>query len=210
MKKKLFIVGAGGLGRGMESYLEKIPEEQRDWELAGFIDESPIALNNYPSDYKILGGINTYQFEETDLAIIAVGDSNIRKDIYLRLKGRVKFFTFIDSRAIIGKFNTIEEGCIILAGSIISNNVKLGKFTTILEKSIVGHDSTLGDFCSLMPNVDIAGGCTLGQNVFVGTNATIIPQRKIGDDVTVGAGSVVLRNFKNKCTIFGNPAKKIE
>ncbi len=210
MKKRLFIVGAGGLGRGLESYLEMIPEEKRDWELTGFIDESPTALDNLPTDYKILGDINTYPFEKEDMALIAIGDPHVRRNVYDRLEGRVQFFTFIDSRAILGKFNRIEEGCIILAGCIISNNVKIGKCTIVLEKTIIGHDSELGDFCSLMPNVDIAGGCSLGDNVFIGTNATIIPQRSIADDVIIGAGSVVLRNVRSKCTIFGNPAKKIE
>lgn len=209
MKKKLFIIGAGGLGRGLASYLEIVPENQRDWELEGFIDESSNALDGVPSDYNILGDINTFNFEDTDLALIAIGDSNTRKDVYLRLKGRVQFFTFIDPRAIIGKFNHIEEGCVILAGCIISNNVKLGKFTAVLEKTIVGHDSVLGEFCSLMPNVDIGGECTIGDKVLLGTNATIIPRRSIVDDVIVGAGSVVIRNIKNKCTVYGNPAKKL-
>jgi len=209
MKKKIFIIGAGGLGRGLESYLEMIPVSQRDWELVGFIDESLNALDGVPSDYRIVGDINTYNFEDNDMALIAIGDPNMREDVYLRLKGRVKFFTFIDPRAILGKFIQIEEGCIILAGCFISNAVKLGKFTVVLEKSIVGHDSEIGKFCSLMPNVDIGGGCKFGDRVFLGTNATIIPRRSIVDDVIVGAGSVVFRNIKSECTVYGNPAKKL-
>ncbi|BAX82622.1 acetyltransferase [Labilibaculum antarcticum] len=209
MKKRLFIVGAGGLGRGLESCLENVLENQRDWNLVGFIDESATALDGVYSDYKILGDIDSFQFENDDLAIIAIGDPNTRENIYKRLKGRVNFFTFIEPGAIVGKFNRIGEGCIILAASFISNNVKIGKFTIVLEKSTVGHDSELGDFCSLMPNVDVGGGCYFGNNVFAGTKATIIPRRSIADRVTIGAGSVVVRNIKNSCTVFGNPAKKI-
>ncbi|MBI9064243.1 MAG: acetyltransferase [Marinilabiliaceae bacterium] len=209
MKKRLFIVGAGGLGRGLESCLEKVPENLKDWELVGFLDESATALEGVPSDYQILGDIDSFQFKKDDLAIIAIGDPNTRENIYKRLKGRVNFFTFIDPAVIVGKYIRIGEGCIILTGCIINNNAKIGKFTTILEKSIVGHDSELGDFCSLMPNVDIGGGCYFGNNVFAGTKATIIPRRSVADLVTIGAGSVVIRNVKNSCTVFGNPAKKI-
>jgi len=209
MKKRLFIVGAGGLGRGLESCLDKVPENQRDWNLVGFLDESAKALEGFPSDYGILGDIDSFQFKNDDLAIIAIGDSNARENIYNRLKGRVNFFTFIDPGAIIGKFNRIGEGCIILTGCTINSNVKIGKFSTIIEKTTVGHDSELGDFCSLMANVDIGGGCYLGNSVFAGTKATIIPRRLIADRVTVGAGSVVVRNIRNSCTVFGNPAKKI-
>lgn len=209
MKKRIFIIGAGGLGRGIESYLEMIPIGQRDWELEGFIDESLNALDGMPSDYKILGDINTYSFGENDRALIAIGDPKTRENVYQRLRGRVQFFTFIDPRAIVGKFTNIEEGCIVLAGCFISNAVNLGKFSVVLEKSIVGHDSVVGEFCSLMPNVDIGGGCKIGDRVLLGTNSTIIPRRTIVDNVVVGAGSVVVRNFKNPCTVFGNPAKKI-
>ncbi len=209
MKKRIFIIGAGGLGRGIESYLEMIPTNERDWEIEGFIDESVHALDRVPSDYKIVGDINTYNFEDKDRAIIAIGDSKMRENIYNRLKGRVQFFTFVDSRAILGKFTQIEEGCIVLAGSFIATAAKLGKFTVVLEKSIVGHDSEVGDFCSIMPNVDIGGECKIGNRVFLGTSATIIPRRSIVEKVIVGAGSVVFRNIKSECTVYGNPAKKI-
>lgn len=209
MKKRIFIIGAGGLGRGIESYLEMIPKNERDWEIAGFIDESLNALDNVPSDYRILGDINTYNFEVDDRAIIAIGDPKMRENIYNRLKGRVQFFTFVDPRAILGKFVEIEEGCIVLAGCFIATAVKLGKFTVVLEKSIVGHDSVIGDFCSIMPNVDIGGECQIGDRVFLGTSATIIPRRSIVDNVIVGAGSVAFRNIKTGCTVYGNPAQKI-
>lgn len=208
-KRRLFIIGAGGSGRGLEYYLGEVPSTQRDWELQGFIDENVNALDGKPSDYTILGDINTFEFEEGDLAVIAVGDPKVRESVYLRLKDRVQFLTYVDSRAIVGKFCEIGEGSLILANCIISNNVKIGKFAFIIEKAIVGHDTVLGDFCSLMPNVDIAGGCTLGNKVLVGTNATVIPMKSIVDEVVVGAGSVVVRNIKEKCTVFGNPAKAI-
>ncbi|WP_430813446.1 acetyltransferase [Carboxylicivirga sp. RSCT41] len=209
MKKRLFIIGAGGLGRGLESCLDRIPEDQRDWQIIGFIDESPIALDGFQSDYKIVGDIDNYNFTENDWAIIAIGHSDTRKDIYRRLKGRVKFYTYIDPSVMISKYSKIGEGCIILAGSFVNNNATVGKFSTILENSTIGHDSVLGDFCSLMANVNIGGGCNIGEDTFIGTNATVIPRRSIAERVTIGSGSVVVRNVKESCTVFGNPAKRI-
>jgi sugar O-acyltransferase (sialic acid O-acetyltransferase NeuD family) len=209
MKKRLFIVGAGGLGRGLESCLDRVPEQHREWDLIGFIDDSPTTLNGYKSDYKILGDIDSYDFTENDWAIIAIGHSDTRKNIYQRLKGRVNFFTYIDPGVVVSKFTEIGEGCIILAGSFVNNNAIVGKFSTILENSTIGHDAHLGDFCSLMANVNIGGGCEIGEDTFIGTNATIIPRRTITEKVTIGSGSVVVRNIKSSCTVFGNPAKKI-
>ncbi|WP_289054511.1 acetyltransferase [Carboxylicivirga marina] len=209
MKKRLFIIGAGGLGRGLESCLDRIPEDQRDWQIIGFIDESATALDGFKSDYQIIGDIDSYEFATDDWALIAIGDSKTREEVYRRLKGRVHFYTFIDPTAMISKFTQIEEGCLILAGTFINNNVRVGKLSLILENSTVGHDTELGEFCSLMSNVNIGGGCRIGENTFIGTNATVIPRRIITADVTIGSGSVVVRHIKNSCTVFGNPAKKI-
>ena len=44
MKKKLFIIGAGGFGRQLETYLELIPKEKKDWDIAGYIDDNKNAL----------------------------------------------------------------------------------------------------------------------------------------------------------------------
>eukprot|EP01047_Picozoa_sp_COSAG01_P005379 COSAG01_NODE_183_length_22835_cov_17.169247_8_plen_214_part_00 len=210
-KSNLYIIGAGGLGREMESWLERTPRCERDWELAGYLDSgyAPGRLR-YPSDLSIIGNPVDFSYKADDYVIIAIADSGAREQLYFSLKERVSFFTYIDQTAIIGKFSSIGEGSIVCPNSIVSTNVKLGLCSILNAGSHIGHDSSLGNFCSIMPNCDIGGGCTLGHRVFMGTNSSICPGKAIGDGTKVSAGCVITRTYKQSgLTIYGNPSKRL-
>lgn len=211
MKRNLYIVGAGGFGREIESYIDLIPKNDRDWELIGYLDSGLSAGNlEYPSDYKIIGSQIDFPFQSNDLVIIAIANNKAREKVYQYLKSRVSIFTFIAPSAIIGKFNTIGEGSIICPNVVISTNITLGNAVILNTGTQIGHDVQIGNFTSLMANIDIGGFCNIGQKVFIGTNTVIIPNRKILNDITIGAGSVVIRNhLKEGVTLFGNPAQII-
>lgn len=195
----------------MESWLELIPEDKREWEFKGFLHTylgmSP--LENFPSNYTILGSWENYPLSKDDYCIISVADCGWKEKIYNHLKDKTTFFTYIAPNAIIGKFNTIEEGCIICPNCVLTTNIFLGKCTTLNVGTRIGHDSKIGNFSSLMPGVDLGGHVIIGNKVFIGTKATIIPKIEIEDNSIVGAGGVVIRRVKSETTVFGNPAKSI-
>jgi hypothetical protein len=110
VKRQLFILGAGGLGREIEFCLDAILESDRDLELAGYLNDISDTLDDVPSDIKILGSITDYEFPENSLAI----------------------------------------------------------------------------------------------------KSTVIPNKRVCDSVTIGVGSVVVRDIKDVCTVFGNPARRIK
>jgi sugar O-acyltransferase (sialic acid O-acetyltransferase NeuD family) len=210
-RKNLYIIGASNLGREMESWLQTIPEANRDWIFKGFIHtyDKKSPLEGYPSDYLILGGWENFPFSRNDYCIISVADTDWKEKIYNHLKNKVNFFTFISPNAIIGKFNNIGEGCIICPNCIVTTNVTLGKLTTLNIGTQIGHDSVIGDFSSLMTSIEIGGQVAIGKKVFIGSHATIIPKIKIEDCSFIGAGSVVITKVKKGTTVFGNPAKII-
>jgi len=210
-KRKLYIVGAGSFGRELESWLELIPKDQRDWSIAGFLDSGqPVGELPFPSDYQVVGDEKTFPLTRDDYVVISVADSVVREKIYTELKDRVSFYTYISPQAVVGKFNEIGEGSLICPNCVVTTNVEMGKCTIVNIGTQIGHDVTIGNFCSLMPNSDIAGNCTLGDRVFMGTNSTIIPGKKIADGIKIGAGCIVVRNFsKQGITVVGNPGGKL-
>lgn len=210
-KRNLYIIGASHFGREMESWLELIPENKREWEFKGFLHtyQGSSPLEKYPSDREILGNWEDFPLSKDDYCIISVADCGWKEKIFNHLKDRTTFFTYIAPNAIIGKFNIIEEGCIICPNCVVSTNICLGKCTTLNIGTRIGHDSKIGNFSSLMPGVDLGGHVIIGRKVFIGTNATIIPKLEIGDDAIIGAGSVVIKKVKSNTTVFGNPAKVI-
>lgn len=207
----LYILGASSFGREIESWLELIPESSRDWVIGGYFDNfSEEEFLKYPTNYPFLGYEDNFEFDHNDYCIIAVAEPKVRERIYIKLKDRVKFYTYIAPNAIIGKFNTIGEGSIISPNCIITTNVKIGKAVLINIGTQIGHDVNIGNFSSLMANVDIAGKCIIGNNNFIGSHSVIIPSRTIGNNNIIGAGSVVIWNIKDKSTVFGNPAQVVQ
>ncbi|MEM7759339.1 MAG: serine O-acetyltransferase [Cyanobacteria bacterium P01_G01_bin.67] len=80
---------------------------------------------------------------------------------------------------------------------------------------VIGETTIVGDYCLIYQNVTLGGTGkqtgkrhpTLGENVVVGAGAKVLGNINIGNDVRVGAGSIVLRDVPNDCTVVGVPGR---
>jgi sugar O-acyltransferase (sialic acid O-acetyltransferase NeuD family) len=210
VKNRIYLIGAGDFGREIESWLELLKYFKDTWHIAGFLDDNINALDDYPSDYKVLGTPGSFTFDDGDQVILCIANPEQKKRMVKTLAHKVKFFTYIHDDCILGKFTEIGTGVIIVPRCVISTNVKIGDFVTINCGSQIGHDCQIGSFSSIMANVDIGGHCDIGDSVFIGSNSTIIPHRSITDNVVIGAGSIVLKKIRKSGTYFGNPAKYVD
>jgi len=208
-KKRLFIIGAGGLGRELESWLTQSPGFGVKFDIVGFLDDNPKALDDNPSDYRVIGTPLKYNYGSADFVIFGIADPVIKIKLYENLINVIKLFTFIAPNTIIGKNNKIGEGSVICPNCIITTNVKIGKCVFINCGSQIGHDSDIGSFSSIMSNVDIGGKCKIGSGVFIGSHVNIIPTVNIENSAKIGAGSTVIKRVKEKSSVFGNPAKRV-
>jgi len=209
-KKKLYIIGGGGYGREIASYLNDFSEKERDWVFKGFIDDNRNALEKVETQNEIVGGINNFQFDKEDYVIIAIGNIKLKKQIIEKLRDKVTFYTFVAKNSYVGSNVKLGEGVVLCPGVKLPANITLGDFVSINIDSRIGHDSVIGNNCSIMPNVDIGGECVIGENVFFGTKSTIIPRTIIEADNHIGVAAVILKDIITKQgTYFGNPARKM-
>lgn len=206
----LIIVGAGGLGREIYSWVSQTIESKNEHTIKGFIDDNLQALMNLPYSVKVLDTISDYTPEINDSFILAIMNPETKKQISNQLiQKKASFFTFVHPTAIIGTNVTLGKGNIICPYCILTNDIVLGDFVFINTNSTIGHDSTIGHYTSINGKVEITGNSTIGERCLFGVGAVVIPGRRIDNRVTVGAGSVVIRNIKSDKTVFGNPAKYI-
>lgn len=118
---------------------------------------------------------------------------------------------YISLKSILLNESNIKIGLnsIICAGSILTNNIIIGKYTHINLNCTIGHDVKIGDFVTCSPGVNISGNCIIGNNVLIGSNTCIKENITIGNNIIIGMGSVVTKNILDTGTYIGNPCKKM-
>ncbi len=139
---------------------------------------------------------------------IGIGNPVLRKklsDKFTKLGGN--YTSTISPKASIGNFgNIIKEGCNIMTGTVITNDIIIEKGALINLNCTIGHDSRISEFVELSPGVHISGNCSIGSYTNIGTNATILPKITIGSNVIVAAGAVVTKDIPDNCMVAGIPA----
>jgi len=207
--KDLIIAGAGGFGREALALAKTLNSIEPRWNIRGFINDIPDALDGLKCSHSIIGTIKDWQPSDNEVFVMGISSPEGKEKIagILRAKG-AKFVTLVHPLALVSEYVTMGEGCIINGRSSIGDNAVLGDFVN-LAGSMVGQDAVIGDFSTLTGYVNITDA-KLGKRVFVGSHAVILNRRKIGDDAYVCAGSIVFNNVKPGIKVFGNPAKKFD
>jgi len=187
---KLAIYGFGGHAREVRDYIKE--------DVVFFVDDKflvdgalPISKFN-PNEYKIM---------------VAVGSSELRKNIVDSLPTGTIFFTFIHPTALIGKNVEIGEGSFIGPYTILTTDIKIGKHSILNRGNQVGHDCSIGDYFSAMPGAIVSGNVTIGDGVYIGTNSSIKEKITICDNVIIGLNCGVVKNINESGTYVGVPVK---
>ena len=208
--KDLIIVGASGFGRELVQYVEDINQVSPEWNILGFLDDNPQALDGCKTAYKIIGSIKNWRPKECEYFACALAFPQVKKNVVMMLKERgAKFATLIHPTALINKYAELGEGLIVTPRSNINTDAKIGDFVSVLGSGI-GHDATVGSWSTLSGRCSINGHVQIGEMVYIACGVSIAPSKKIGDGATIGIGSVVINNVKAGTPVFGNPAKKMD
>ena len=144
---------------------------------------------------------------------IAIADSKVRETIANELVSKgAKPMSVQSPHSIIYDCNEIDEGSILCANTMITSNVKIGKFFHSNIYSYVEHDCIIGDYVTFAPNVHCNGNIHIHNHAYIGAGA-IIKQGSssnpliIGEGAIIGMGAVVTKDVPPYTTVVGNPAK---
>lgn len=142
--------------------------------------------------------------------IVAVGESNDRKNIVERLPVNTKYLTVIHPKAIVSKLIQIGDGSIIAPGAVVSCNTRIGKHAHINYNSTIGHDCVIGEYYTASPGANIGGSCIIGQCVYSGANSSIREKLHVCSNVKIGMGAVVVKNITEEGIYTGCPSIKLK
>lgn len=153
-------------------------------------------------------GVYDPDFEPQAKAVVAIGSNVLRKNVVAKTKH--DFINVIHPSAILSTFTSLGTGNMLLQGSIIQAQTRIGNHVIVNTGAKVDHDNILDDFVHIAPGAVLCGCVKIGEGSFIGAGATIIPGKTIGAWATVGAGSVVIDDIPDYAVAVGNPARIIK
>jgi sugar O-acyltransferase (sialic acid O-acetyltransferase NeuD family) len=208
--KDIVIIGAGGFAREVAWLIEEINKRDKHWRLLGFIDDNIENVGKELNGYPILGTTeDLVKLDDNVCAVIAIGDGVTRKKIVGKLKNR-KFAILIHPDVVISQTVEIGEGTIICSGNILTVNITIGRHVIINLDCTIGHDAVIEDYVTFHPSINFSGNARIGECSILGTGSAVIQGIAIDKNVIVGAGSVVIRDVEDNCTVVGNPVKRVK
>jgi sugar O-acyltransferase (sialic acid O-acetyltransferase NeuD family) len=207
---RLLIIGAGGLGREVLDWALHTQESRREWIVGGFLDANSSALVGKGVAVNVIGDPMTFDYCQSDRAVIAIGEPCARRRIATQLVARgVRFASVIHPTVLTGTNSRIGEGCILCPRVVISTNATIGAHVIINCASIVAHDTVVEDYCTISAAADITGNARVESGALLGSHACITPGSVVGKQAMVGAGSVVVGRVAPNSTVMGVPARTI-
>lgn len=202
------IIGAGGLGREVEEWIDDINTVSPRFRTVGFVDDDPAKANQRFHDLPVLGNVDWLR-DHPLAAVVAVGNPAAKRKVVERL-GERHYPSIVHPDAVIGRYVEIGEGAIVCPGVIVTTDVRLGRFVALNFDLTVGHDATVGHYVTLAPGVHLSGYTTIGDGCDLGAGVVVTPAIEVGAWSIVGAGAVVTSTLPPNCTAVGIPARVIK
>lgn len=209
--KKVALIGSSGHSK---SVIDVIQQEGA-LDIVGLIDDyKPVGETtlNIPIIGSTADILDLWQQQKITGVIIAVGDNYTRWLISKKIISdcpSIEFYTTIHPKSTIAAGVCIGKGTVIMAGSIINAESKVGDFCIINTNASVDHDCTISNYSSLAPSVTTGGNCFIGECSSIGIGATLIHQVRVSKHCVIGAGSLVIKNTAPYTLNYGVPAKEI-
>lgn len=195
--------------------IHKYISSEKDSEVLCFTNEENFITRNEINGVPVVPFerlTELYDIESFELLIcIGYAQMNqLRERIYQMCKNKgYKIGTWISKTALIYS-EDIQEGNIIMPGTLIGPTCSLGKCNILESRVCISHDSIIGNFNFISSAVTTGGFADLGNNTFIGLNATIRDGVKIDDYTLVGAAANVLSSTSQGGIYVGNPARRVK
>lgn len=204
---KLIIVGAGGFGREVYHWAQD-SFSPNQYEIKGFLSPNSNDLAGFNIEARILGDEHTYEVQDDDRFLFAIGNIQIKKRVVAALKSKgAVFVSLIHPTALVAKTTKLGEGVVLCPFVTVSDHVELDDFVMMNFYSSCGHDAKVGKYSILCPYSTMNGFSTLEDEVFLGSHTTVTPLRRVGFQSQVSANSAVMYDVPAHHFVYGVPGK---
>ena len=208
---EITIWGAGGFGREVAWLIDEINNNNKEFNIIGFLDDNVALKGKSVNGLKVLGGIDYLEKKPFLAVALAIGNPLHRFKTQKKLSAfNVTYPNLIHPSVSPGINNAMGIGNIFCSGCIMTVNVTIGNFCHFNLKSTIGHDCHLSDFTTSACSVDFAGFSKTGVGVYCGNQSTLLPSVTVKNFSIIGAGAVVNNSIAEGSVAVGVPAKIVK
>lgn len=169
--KKLVIVGASALGKKLIQVLQASASSFQV-ELMGFLNEEGPTEIYQEFGLLYLGKISDAIIDSQVRYWVAEQEISKRIKLMEVISGQGgRFFSFVDSSAVIGNFVTLGDGVVIGPNAYIGDYSHIGSFSLIHAGVIIRKYVSVGLFCQLGKSSIIGEGVSIGDGNTLGKNS---------------------------------------
>lgn len=206
----LLLLGAGGLAREVLAAIRRT----QTYRIFGFLDDDPALHGAMLDGVPVLGGLSDAGNYPRCSFLACAGSGTARAGMVRRLAGagvgEDRFAVFVDPAVQMTEGCTVGTGSIVLAGTVMTAAVTVGRHVAVMPNCTLTHDDVLEDYATLTSGVCLGGGVRVGSGAYLGMAATVRQGVRIGAGTVVGMGSAVLQDLPGGQTWAGVPARELK
>jgi sugar O-acyltransferase (sialic acid O-acetyltransferase NeuD family) len=206
---RLVIFGAGDIARLAHHYFT----HDSPHEVAGFVVDRAFRNGDEFLGLPFTDAEDvTQQFPPGDYAMfvaISYAKMNrVRAEKYEAMKAAgYQLLSYVSSRCTYLSAAPPGDNCFILEDNTVQPFVTIGNNVTLWSGNHIGHDATIEDHCFITSHVVISGHVRVGTRSFIGVNATLRNSITIAPQTLIGAGSIIMKDTKEKGVYMPERAK---
>jgi sugar O-acyltransferase (sialic acid O-acetyltransferase NeuD family) len=201
----ILLLAAGGLARETLSSIRQAGADR----VTGILDDAATLHGSTVGGVPVLGGTGLAA-ERPERLLLCAGSGATRLAMAARLAalgvGPGRYATHRHPSVVVGERCRVGSGSILLAGSVLTCDVRVGRHVVLMPRTVLTHDDELDDGVTCAAGVTLAGRVSVGARAYLGMQASVRQDLRVGADAVLGMGAVALRAVPDGAVWVGNPA----
>jgi sugar O-acyltransferase (sialic acid O-acetyltransferase NeuD family) len=177
------------------------------------LDDDPARRGASVSGVVVAGGLEEITGHPEALVVICAGSGSVRLRLAIRLAALGvdpgRFAVVCHPAASVSGCSELGGGTIVLAGVVLTADVRVGQHAVLMPHCVLTHDDALDDGVTVCAGANLGGSVTVGRAAYLGMGCSIRQGVRIGAGATVGMGAAVLGDVPDGETWAGVPAREL-